>query len=66
MCDGGGHVYLGPKIPEQLFYACINHHCTHMTQYDKELAEKAPIASVESFEYLFKCAAQLLFDFVDQ
>ena len=48
------YFYSEPMVTEQLFYACIDHHCTHMTHYEK-LAQEAP--SVESFRYLFKCAA---------
>ena len=60
---GDDHVYPEPIVAELLFNACIDHHSIHMSYYHKELAEKAP--SVESFGYLFKCAARLLFDFVD-
>ena len=63
MCDDGDHVYPDPRVAEQLFEACIDHHSIQMSYYCKELTKKAP--SVESFGYLFKCAAQLLFDFVD-
>lgn len=49
-------------VAEQLLYACVDHHSTHMTEYGA-LAKNAP--KVESFRYLFKCAARLLFDFVD-
>ena len=56
------YVYPDFDVAEQLLYACVDHHSTHMTEYGK-LAEKAP--KVESFCYLFKCAARLLFDFVD-
>ena len=62
MCDDGDLIYPDPKVVGQLFYACIDHHCIHMTQYEKR-AEKAP--SVESFGYLFKCVVRLLFNFVD-
>lgn len=56
------YVYPDYDVSERLFYACVDHHCKHMTVYGK-LAKKAP--KVELFEYLFKCAARLLFDFVD-
>ena len=49
-------------VAENLLYACVDHHSTHMTEYGK-LAKNA--SKVESFRYLFKCAARLLFDFVD-
>lgn len=61
--NGEDHVYPEPTVAEQLFYASIDHHCKHMTQYHKKLVEETP--NVESFGYLFKCAARLLFDFVD-
>ena len=57
------HTYPDPMTAEKMFYACIDHHSTHMTHYHEKLAQKAP--SVESFGYLFKCAARLMFDFVD-
>ena len=56
------YVYPKPMQAEQMFYACIDHHTRHMKQYER-LAESGP--SVESFSYLFRCAASLLFDFVD-
>ena len=56
------YIYPEPMVIEQLLYACVDHHSTHMTHYEK-LAQEAP--SVESFRYLFKCAARLMFDFVD-
>ena len=57
------YFYPDPIAVETIFYACIDHHCAHMTYYNKVLANKVP--SVETFAYLFKCAARLLFDFVD-
>ena len=47
---------------EQMFYACIDHHNKHMEQY-KKLANEGPSAKL--FSHLFRCAARLLFDFVD-
>ena len=63
MWNDKDYFYPEPMVTEQLFYAFIDHHCSHMMHYHKKLAQKGPI--VESFDYLFKCAAQLMFDFVD-
>ena len=63
MWNDEDYFYPEPRIAGQLFQACIDHHNQHMTQYRKKLAEKGP--GVEAFGYLFKCAARLLFDFVD-
>ena len=38
--NGEDHVYPEPTVAEQLFYASIDHHCKHMTQYHKKLAEE--------------------------
>ena len=57
------YVYPKPEVAKKLFYTSIDHHCEHMTQYRKKFAEKGP--GVEAFGFLFKCAARLLFDFVD-
>ena len=56
------HVYTENRVAEQILYAGVDHHCAHMTHYE-ELTKKA--LKEESFCYLFKYAAQLLFDFVD-
>ena len=56
------HIYPESIVAEQILYACVDHHCIHMTHYE-ELTKTA--AKEESFSYLFKCAAGLLFDFVD-
>ena len=61
--NGEDYFYPEPLVAEKLFYACVDHHCAHMTQYNKKLAEKGP--GKETFSFLFKCAARLLFDFVD-
>ena len=60
--DDEEHVYPESRVAKQILYACVDHHCAHMTHYE-ELTKKAP--KEESFCYLFKCAARLLFDFVD-
>ena len=57
------YFYPEPLVANQLFYACMDHHCEHMTQYCQKFTEKGP--DVEVFGFLFKCAARLLFDFVD-
>ena len=60
------HIYPDHLLVEPLFYACIDHHCVHMSSYAKEFVkDNHPIASEESFGYLFRCAARLMFDFVD-
>ena len=58
------HVYPESWVAEQMLYTSVDHHCAHMTHYHEELlTKKAP--KEKSFRYLFKCAARLLFDFVD-
>jgi len=61
------HLYPEPMVAKQLFQACIDHHNRHMiTEYtEKFVANDRPIASEKAFSYLFKCAARLMFDFVD-
>ena len=55
----GVHFYPPPEIATQRFYALIDHHNMYMSvrQPDKD--------SEEYTGYIFKCAARLLFEFVD-
>ena len=55
----GHHFYPEPKLAECLLYSLIDHHNMNM--------EKKPSSGDpnEYTEYIFKCAARLLFDFVD-
>ena len=55
--------YPNPEDAEKLFFACVDYHNTRITECCRRITDEVP--SVEVFGYLFKCAAQLLFDFVD-
>lgn len=56
--DDGIHHYPSPKIAEELLYSVIDHHNMHMGCLDL-------IPEEEKTAYIFKCAAWLLFHFVD-
>jgi len=51
------HIYPEPKVAEQLFYTCIDHHNIHISTYEQNFTKNPP--SVESVSYLFRCAARL-------
>ena len=57
--DNGVHFYPPPQVATQRFYALIDHHNMYMSVHhpDKD--------SEEYTGYIFKCAARLLFEFVD-
>jgi len=55
----GPHFYPSHKKVENLFYSLIDHHNIHMRALDS-----VP-TTLERVKYLFKCAAWLLFTFVD-
>ena len=61
----GSEIHLYPKsiVAEQIFYACVDHHCFQMSR----LAELSPdeLLSTRNVEFIFKRAARLMFDFVD-
>ncbi len=57
--DDGPHVYPDPERVEGLLYALIDHHNISMESLPKD------INSLEYATKVFKCAARLLFDFVD-
>ena len=61
-CENGLHYYPPPQIAEQLFHYAIDHHNIHM----EALRSKSVATTTrEKVEYLIKCAAWLLFKFVD-
>ncbi|XP_065908787.1 protein adenylyltransferase FICD-like [Dysidea avara] len=53
------HFYPESVIAEQIFYACVDHHCIQMSQFT------SGTLSAKTIEFIFKRAARLLFDFVD-
>ena len=55
----GPHFYPSPEEAEALFYALIDHHNVYMETC--QLNE----SSIEYTAFIFKCAARLLFEFVD-
>ena len=55
---GGLHYYPPPKQAEELFYAIIDHHNNRMAECQLNSTTN------EYTEYIFKCAANLLFEFV--
>ena len=61
-CQNGPHYYPPPEKAEQLFYYAIDHHNIHM-----EALQSGSVVTTtrEKVEYLVKCAAWLLFKFVD-
>ena len=61
-CKGEIHLYPQPLVAEQIFYACVDHHCCQMSRL---LNSPNELSSVLEVELLFKRAARLLFDFVD-
>jgi len=62
---GEVHFYPEPVIAEQIFYACVDHHCIQMSQFTGNLSAKTDTLSAKTVEFIFKRAARLLFDFVD-
>ena len=55
---GGPYYYPPPKQAEELFYALIDHH-------NKRMADCLHDVTTDEYtEYIFKCAADLLFEFV--
>ena len=61
-CKGEIHFYPQPHIAEQIFYACVDHHCIQMSHLANLPIE---LLSTSEVELIFKRAARLLFDFVD-
>ncbi len=57
--DGGLHFYPPPEKVEGLLYALIDHHNISMESLPEDMN------SLEYTTKVFKCAARLLFDFVD-
>ena len=57
------HVYPEPLIAEQILYARVDYHCIQMSRLEKLSPEE--FLSIANIEFIFKCAARLLFDFVD-
>ncbi len=60
--EEGIHYYPEPWRAEQRFYALIDHHNINMEHYGEKKAEMTTRGKVE---FLVKCAARLLFEFVD-
>ena len=58
--EGSPHFYPRPLEAKNRFYALVDHYCIYVDQLSKI---KRP--SKEEVEHVFKCAARLLFDFVD-
>jgi len=63
--EGEYHFYPEPVVAEQIFYACVDHHCIQMSQFTGTLSTKTSTVSAKTVEFIFKRAARLLFDFVD-
>lgn len=57
------HFYPQPVFAEQIFRACVDHHCIQMSRLAKLSPEE--LLSTINVEFIFKRAARLLFDFVD-
>ena len=58
-CQNGPHFYPSPQIAEQLFYSVLDRHNIHMASF------KSATTTREMIDHLFKCAAWLLFHFVN-
>ena len=58
-CQNGPHFYPSPQIAEQLFYSVLDRHNIHMASF------KSATTTCEMIDHLFKCAAWLLFHFVN-
>lgn len=56
--NGNIHFYPDPVVAQQRFYGLIDRHNTYIAQLSK-------FSEQDKIEYVFKCAAQLLFEFVD-
>ena len=61
-CENGPSYYPSPQIVEQLFHYAIDHHNIHMGALQ---SGSVATTTREKVEYLIKCAAWLLFKFVD-
>ena len=57
--DGGRHFYPPPDKAEALFFTLVDHHNFYMDSC------KLDKTSMEYTTFIFKCAARLLFEFVD-
>ena len=62
-CENGLHYYPYPQSVEQLLDFAIDHHNIHMDALQPE--KSVATTTREKVEYLIKCAAWLLFKFVD-
>ena len=58
-CQNGSHFYPSPQKAEKLFYSVIDQHNSHMAAFQSAATTR------EMVDYLFKCAAWLLFHFVN-
>ena len=58
------HLYPDSIVAEQILYACVDHHCIQMSRNLAALSPNKQL-STTNVEFIFKCAARLLFDFVD-
>ena len=58
------HIYPAPVVAEQILYVCVDHHCIQMSHLAR-LSSPNKLLSATNVEFIFKCAARLLFDFVD-
>jgi len=61
--DRAIHLYPQPAFAEQLFHACVDHHCIQISRLAKFSPDE--LLSTTNVEFIFKRAARLLFDFVD-
>ena len=60
---GGHHFYPSPKDAELRLHALVARHNIYMDRYCHHVKSDPP--TEEDTAYIFKCAARLLFDFVD-
>ena len=62
--DRGIHFYPCPEIAEQELYNVIDRHNIHMEALEKKIKNRK-LSNLEKVTYVIKCAAWLLFHFVD-